>query len=101
MLVDNISHFIPLFERAGAGAGTADPAPATPLFRSLITILERKVFCKFDRNKKMSRSQCYDGYSTMKGEKNYVTKQIKDEDKRALLTYCFTHSFNLAVDDSY
>ena len=41
--------------------------------------------------------QCYDGCSTMKGEKKGVAKQIKNEQPKALLTHCFTHSLNLAV----
>lgn len=46
------------------------------------------------------RSQCYDGCSTMKGEKNGVAKQIKEVEKKALYTHCYTHSLNLAVGDS-
>ena len=36
----------------------------------------------------------------MKGEKNGVAKQIKDIERRALLTHCYTHSLNLAVGDA-
>ena len=46
------------------------------------------------------RGQCYDGCSTMKGEKKGVAKQIKDIEKKALLTHCYTHSLNLAVGDT-
>ena len=35
----------------------------------------------------------------MKGEKTGVAEQIKLEEWKALLTHCFTHSLNLAVDD--
>ena len=41
----------------------------------------------------------YYGCSTMKGEKTGVAEQIKLEEWKALLTHCFTHSLNLAVDD--
>ena len=40
------------------------------------------------------RGQCYDGCSTMKGEKAGVAQQIKEEEPRALLTHCYTHSLN-------
>ena len=46
------------------------------------------------------RGQCYDGCSTMKGEKNGVAKRIKDIEKKALFTHCYTHSLNLAVGDA-
>ena len=46
------------------------------------------------------RGQCYDGCSTMKGEKKGVAKRIKDIEKKALFTHCYTHSLNLAVGDA-
>ena len=46
------------------------------------------------------RGQCYDGCSTMAGEKSGVAKQIKEEESRALFTHCYTHSLNLAVGDA-
>ena len=46
------------------------------------------------------RGQCYDGCSTMTGEKGGVAKQIKDIEKKALLTHCYTLSLNLAVGDA-
>ena len=46
------------------------------------------------------RGQCYDGCSTMTGEKGGIAKQIKDIEKKALLTHCYTHSLNLAVGDA-
>ena len=36
----------------------------------------------------------------MKGHKNGVVKQIKDSEKRALYTHCYSHSLNLAVGDT-
>ena len=46
------------------------------------------------------RGQCYDGCSTMAGEKSGAAKQIKEEERRALFTHCYTHSLNLAVGGS-
>ena len=48
----------------------------------------------------ISLAKCYDGCSTMTGEKGGVAKQIKDIEKKALLTHCYTHSLNLAVGDA-
>ena len=45
------------------------------------------------------RGQCYDGCSTMAGEKSGVAKQIKEEESRALFTHCYMHLLNLAVGD--
>ena len=36
----------------------------------------------------------------MNGEKTGVTKQIKSEEPKELLTYCFIDFFNLAVHDA-
>ena len=36
----------------------------------------------------------------MTGHKNGVVVQIKEEDKRALYTHCYTHSLNLAIGDT-
>ena len=46
------------------------------------------------------RGQCYNGCSTMAREKSGVAKQIKEEERRALFTHCYTHSLNLAVGDA-
>ena len=46
------------------------------------------------------RGQCYDGCSTMTGNKNGVVLQIKQEELRALYTHCYAHSLNLAVGDT-
>lgn len=46
------------------------------------------------------RGQCYDGCSTMRGHKNGVVVQIKEEENRTLYTHCYTHSLNLAVGDT-
>ena len=47
------------------------------------------------------RSQCYDGCSTMKGQKARVAKLIKDIEEKAFFTHCFTHALNLAVGDAF
>ena len=46
------------------------------------------------------RGQCYDGCSTMAGEKSGVAKQIKEEESRAPFTHCYTHLLNIAVGDA-
>ena len=46
------------------------------------------------------RGQCYNGCSTMAGEKSGVAKQIKEQESRALFTHCYTRSLNLAVGDA-
>lgn len=51
-------------------------------------------------NSRNYRGQCYDGCSTMKGEKIGVTKQIKSKESKALLTHCFTLLLNSAVDNN-
>ena len=60
----------------------------------------KDVLLRMNISLKRCRGQCYDGCSTMKGEKKGVAKQIKDEEPKALLTHCFTHSLNLAVGDA-
>ena len=46
------------------------------------------------------RGQCYDGCSTMTGNKNGVVLQINQEELRALYTHCYAHSLNLAVGNT-
>ena len=46
------------------------------------------------------RSQCYDGCSTMKGQKAGVSKQIKDIEKKTSFIGCYAHVLNLAVGDA-
>ena len=36
----------------------------------------------------------------MSGSRNGVAKRVKDEEKRAVFTHCYSHSLNLAVNDS-
>ena len=44
--------------------------------------------------------QCYDGCSTMTGHRSGVVVQIKEEEKRALSTHCYTHLLNLGIGDT-
>ena len=46
------------------------------------------------------RGPCYDGCSAMTGHRNRVVVQIKEEQKRALYTHCYSHSLNLAIGDN-
>ena len=46
------------------------------------------------------RGQCYDGASNMSGIRNGVATQIIREEKRAVYTYCYAHSLNLAVGNT-
>ena len=46
------------------------------------------------------RGQCYDGCITMSGSRSGVAKRVKDEEPRAVFTHCYSHSLNLAANDS-
>ena len=65
-----------------------------------IVLVIKDVLLRMNLSISRCRGQCYDGCSTMKGDKNGVAKQIKDIERRALLTHCYTHSLNLAVGDA-
>ena len=43
------------------------------------------------------RGQCYDGASSMSGERSGVAKRIMDLQQRALYTHCYGHALNLAA----
>ena len=43
---------------------------------------------------------CYDWCSTVRSYKNRVVVQIKEEEKLALYTHCYTHLLNLAIGDT-
>ena len=47
-----------------------------------------------------ARGQCYDGASTMAGEKSGVAIQIKALNSKCLYTHCYGHALNLAVADA-
>ena len=47
-----------------------------------------------------ARGQCYDGASTMAGEKTGVATQIKALNSKCLYTHCYGHALNLAVADA-
>ena len=65
-----------------------------------IVAVIKDVILRMNFNLKNCRGQCFDGCSTMKGEKTGVAKQVKSEEPKALLTHCFTHWLNLAVGDA-
>ena len=64
-----------------------------------ITSVIKDALTRMNLSLNRCRGQNYDGCSTMKGERNGVARQIKDEEKRAIYIHCFTHSLNLAVGD--
>ena len=47
-----------------------------------------------------ARGQCYDGASTMAGEKTGVATQIKALNSKCLYTHCYGQALNLAVADA-
>lgn len=44
--------------------------------------------------------QCYDGASNMRGPRNGVVKQLRDEEPGALYLHCHGHALNLAAGDT-
>ena len=46
------------------------------------------------------RGQCYDGASSMSGQKSGVAKMMMDLQHRTLYTHCYGHALNLAAQDS-
>ena len=46
------------------------------------------------------RGQCCDGGSNMTGSRNGVAAQLRQEETRAVLTHCYGHALNLAVEDT-
>ena len=46
------------------------------------------------------RGQCYDGASNTVAAKTDVVRRIKKIESRALLTHCYGHAIQLAVDDT-
>ena len=49
---------------------------------------------------KKCRRQCYDGASNMTGRKRGVSRQICEEEPKALFLHCYGHALNLAVSDT-
>ena len=47
-----------------------------------------------------ARSQCYDGASTMTGEKNGAATQLKAQNSKCLYTHCYGHALNLGISDA-
>ncbi len=46
------------------------------------------------------RGQCYDGCSTMSGHRNGLAKRVHEMEPRAVFTHWYSHSANLAANDS-
>ena len=55
---------------------------------------------RFDLSMSKLRGQCYDGCSTMSGLRSGVAKRVQEEEPCAVFTHCYSHSLNLAVNDS-
>ena len=45
------------------------------------------------------RGQCYDGGGSMSGARSGVATRLTDLESRALLTHCYGHALNLAIQD--
>ena len=46
------------------------------------------------------QGHCYDGASTMAGEKSGVAKAITDLEHKALYAHCYSHALNLVAQDT-
>ncbi len=46
------------------------------------------------------RGQCCDGCSTMSGHRNGLAKRVHEMEPPAEFTHCYSHSLNLAANDS-
>lgn len=66
---------------------------------TIVTVI-KDVILWINFNSRNYRGQCYDGCSTVKGEKIGVTKQIKSKESKAFLTQCFTLLLNSAVGNN-
>ncbi len=60
----------------------------------------KDIFARFNIPIHKLRGQCYDGCSTMSGHRSGVAKRVQDEEARAVFTHCYSHSLNLAANDS-
>ena len=66
---------------------------------TLVSVIKDSLI-RFNLSINKARGQCYDGASNMTGRRNGVVTQIQDEEPRALFTYCYGHSLNLAASDT-
>ena len=62
--------------------------------------LIKDALLRFNLTLENCRGQCYDGASNMKGHVSGVSTQIVREEPRAIYTYCYGHSLNLACQDT-
>ena len=63
---------------------------------SLVFIVKESLLC-LNLTLAKAQRQHYDGSSNMSGLRNGVSKQIQDEELRAIYTHCYRHSSNLAT----
>ena len=67
---------------------------------TMVNIIIKDIFLRLGLDKTKLRGQCYDGCSTMMGEKKGVATLIKrDVQALALPTHCYAHSLKLAGGD--
>ena len=66
--------------------------------KALVAVI-KDVLLRMNLKIEHCRGQCYDGASSMTGEKTGVAKILRDEEPRAILTHCYGHALNLAVGD--
>ena len=64
-----------------------------------IVLVIKDVLTRCNLNISDLRGQCYDGASTMKGERKGVATQILAENPKAVYVHCFGHSLNLTAQD--
>ena len=60
----------------------------------------RDVLLRLNLRIENCRGQCYDGASSMSGQRSGAAKRISDLESRALYTHCYGHALNLAAQDS-
>ena len=60
----------------------------------------RDTLTRLNISLKKCRGQCYDGASNMTGRKRGVSRQICEEEPKALFLHCYGHALNLAVSDT-
>lgn len=66
---------------------------------SLFSVV-KDIFTRFNLSWNKLCGQCYDGCSTMSGHRNGLAKKVQDNEPRAVFTHCYSHSLNLAANDS-
>ena len=60
----------------------------------------KDILCRLNLSWNKLRGQCYDGCSTMSGSRSGVAKRVQEEEPHAIFTHCYSHSLNLAANDS-